>query len=107
MGLRADHPELPGRAHRRGPALAAAMDVALAADAAETFGKDAATLAAIEKLSRDLKSLEETRPLTDPCRSSTTRSRRSLYGGGGGDGGDGGNDAARRSGARLGARFDV
>lgn len=47
-------------------AFAAAMDVALAADAAETFGKDVATLAAIEKLSRDLKSLEETRPLTDP-----------------------------------------
>ena len=47
-------------------AFAAAMDVALSADAADTFGADVKTLAAIEKLSRDIKSLEETAPLTDP-----------------------------------------
>jgi hypothetical protein len=45
--------------------FARAMDVALGEDGHETFGDDVKTLVAIEKLSRDIKSLEEARPLTD------------------------------------------
>ncbi len=46
--------------------FARAMDVALTTDGYSQFGDDVKTLAAIEKLSRDIKSLEEARPLTDP-----------------------------------------
>jgi hypothetical protein len=46
--------------------FAAAMDVALTSNGYEQFGDDVRTLEAVEKLSRDIKSLEEPTPLSDP-----------------------------------------
>ena len=42
-----------------------AVETALTTDGYSQFGSDINTLAAIEKLSRDIKSLEEPRPLSD------------------------------------------
>ena len=46
--------------------FAHAIDIALTTDGYSQFGDDVKTLEAIEKLSRDIKSLEEPRPLSDP-----------------------------------------
>ena len=46
--------------------FAAAIDVALSKSSREVFGEDIDTLEQIDKISRDLKSLEEPRPLSDP-----------------------------------------
>ena len=45
--------------------FAQAVETALTTDGYSQFGSDIDTLAAVEKLSRDIKSLEEPRPLTD------------------------------------------
>ena len=45
--------------------FAEAVEIALTTDGYSQFGSDIDTLAAVEKLSRDIKSLEEPRPLSD------------------------------------------
>ena len=52
--------------------FAHAIDIALTTDGYSQFGDDVKTLEAIEKLSRDIKSLEEPRPLSDPSPIRTT-----------------------------------
>jgi hypothetical protein len=44
---------------------AEAVEIALTTDGYSQFGSDVNTLVAVEKLSRDIKSLEEPRPLSD------------------------------------------
>ena len=46
--------------------FAHAIEIALTTDGYSQFGDNVKTLEAIEKLSRDIKSLEEPRPLSDP-----------------------------------------